>query len=83
MAVASLVCSIGSLLCGIGCILGIIFGFIARQQIRSSNGTQRGEGLATAGIIVGFVFLGLFIAVIIALVVAAHHQCGGLGQPAC
>jgi len=42
-------------------VLGIVFGFIARSQIKNSNGTQRGEGLALAGIIIGFGWAALFI----------------------
>src|ERR1700722_7099921 len=58
LAVASLVCSVGGLpLWGIPAILGVVFGFVARAQIGQSNGTQKGEGLALWGIIVGFLVL--------------------------
>ena len=40
-----------------GGILAVIFGFVARSQIKRSNGTQRGSGMALAGIILGFVWL--------------------------
>jgi VIT1/CCC1 family predicted Fe2+/Mn2+ transporter len=50
MAIASLVTS---LVC-FG-FLGIIFGFIATSQIKASNGQQTGQGMATAGIIIGLV----------------------------
>ncbi len=63
LAVASLVLAIVSLI-GLGSILGIIFGFVARGQIGRSNGTQKGGGLALAGIIVGFVTLALVLAAI-------------------
>ena len=36
---------------------GIILGFVAHSQIKRSNGMQRGDGLAIAGIIVGFGWL--------------------------
>src|ERR1035441_1060576 len=39
---------------GVGAILAIVFGFIARSQIKQSNGTQQGGGMALAGIIIGF-----------------------------
>ncbi len=55
MAVASLVCGIVGWLCGIGAILAIIFGFVAKNQIRNSGGVQSGDGMATAGIVLGFV----------------------------
>ena len=58
LAIASLVLSILTLF-GIGSILGIIFGFVSRGQIRRSNGAQKGAGLALAGIIVSFVTLSL------------------------
>jgi Domain of unknown function (DUF4190) len=51
MAVASLSVSIVGLLCGIGSIIGIVLGFIARSQIRQTP--QPGYGLAIAGIVVG------------------------------
>jgi hypothetical protein len=66
LAVASLVCSCaGILFIGLPCIVGIIFGFVARSQIRKSRGTQGGDGLALAGIIVGFVWVALVLTVII------------------
>ena len=40
-------------------IPGIVLGFVARAQIKRSHGAQRGDGLALAGIIVGFGWLAL------------------------
>jgi hypothetical protein len=40
---------------GLGAILAVIFGFVARKQIRESGGRQGGGGMALAGIILGFV----------------------------
>jgi hypothetical protein len=53
LAIASLICSIVGIFL-IPAVIGITFGFVARSQIKQSNGTQRGSGLALAGIIVGF-----------------------------
>jgi hypothetical protein len=55
--------AIASLVFGIigGVIFALIFGFIGRSQIQRSNGTQKGEGMALAGIILGFVWLGLIV----------------------
>ena len=65
LAIASLVCSCaGILFFGVPGIVGIIFGFVARSQIRRSNGAQGGAGLALAGIIVGFAWI-----VILALII--------------
>lgn len=71
MAIASLACSIGSfiILPVVGAILGVIFGHIALGQIRRANPPEQGEGLAKAGLIVGYIHLGLFALAIIALVV--------------
>jgi uncharacterized membrane protein len=63
MAVASLVLSILTLV-GVGSILGIVFGFVSRRTIHRSNGTQKGSGLALAGIIVGFCTLALVLVAI-------------------
>ena len=65
-AIASLICScVGILLIGVPSVVGIVFGFIARTRIRESNGSQRGNGLAIAGIVVGFVVVGLVLLVIV------------------
>jgi hypothetical protein len=61
MAIAALVCGLVGWLCLIPGILGIVFGFVAKGQIRDSQGTQSGDGMATAGIVLGFVWLGLTI----------------------
>ena len=71
LAIASLVCSIGGLLVPLGGVLGIIFGFVARNQIRRSNSTQGGAGLALAGIIVGFAEI-LIYAVVLVDVISSH-----------
>jgi hypothetical protein len=60
LAIASLVCACAGFFIIPG-ILGVIFGFIARSQIRQSGGIQGGDGLALAGIIVGFAWIGLFV----------------------
>jgi hypothetical protein len=60
LAIASLVCSIAGFLV-IPLVLGIVFGFVARSQIRNSNGTQGGQGLALAGIIIGFGWAALIV----------------------
>ena len=59
---------------------GLICSIIARSQIKKSNGTQGGEGIAMAGIIISSVYLLLIIA-IIALVVAGVVAAGKFGRP--
>lgn len=50
MAIASLVCSLLGWICGVGPILGLVFGFIALNQIKQTG--QGGRGMALAGIII-------------------------------
>ena len=74
LAIASLVCSFFFWLYGIGAVLAIVFGFIARSQIKRSAGMQRGGGMALAGIIIGFA--GIVIGVVLAvIIVAVVHHC--------
>ena len=61
-AVASLVLSlVGWLPCGIGSVLAIVFGFIAREQIKRNPGREHGSGMATAGIVIGFVAIAFWL----------------------
>lgn len=72
LAIASLACSIGGFFCGIGFILGIVFGYIAKNQIDQSGGAQQGRGLAVAGLIIGWVGVGLAVLVgVIAIIASA------------
>ena len=64
MAIAALVCGIAGFLCGLTGILAIIFGFVAKGQIRQSNGTQRGDGMATAGIVLGCIWVAITILIV-------------------
>lgn len=57
LAIASLVLSIVGVCCGIGSIIGIVLGFVAMNQIKKTG--QSGEGLAKAGIIIGFITLAI------------------------
>lgn len=72
MAIASLVLGIAGIpficCCYSGTIMGIlavVFGFISRNKIRASGGTEKGDGMALAGIITGFVAVGLSILLIV------------------
>jgi hypothetical protein len=73
LAIAAMVCSFFFWIYGLGAILGIVFGFIARSQIKKSNGTQRGEGMALAGIIIGFAGIVIGIILVIVVVAVVHH----------
>lgn len=55
--------------------VGLIMGYVARNEIRNSGGTKTGSGVATAAIVLGWIGLGLaviYIVLIIALLSANH-----------
>jgi uncharacterized membrane protein len=72
LAVASLVCSLLWVF-GVGAVLAIIFGFIARAQIKQSHDAQQGRGLALAGIIIGAFGLLMIILGVVLVATVAHH----------
>ena len=49
----------------IGSILALIFGYIAKAQIDALQGQQKGRGFAIAGIVLGWVGVGVLALVII------------------
>jgi hypothetical protein len=57
MAIAALVCSLAGLATVISAPVGAILGHIARRQIRETG--EQGDGMALAGIIVGWIITGL------------------------
>jgi hypothetical protein len=61
MAIVSLVMGILglSLLPILGSIVAVVTGYMARNEIRQSMGNLGGEGLATAGLILGWIGIGL------------------------
>jgi hypothetical protein len=60
MAIASLVLGLLGWLYLIPAILALVFGLTAKKQIDASGGAQGGRGMAVAGVVLGWVFLGLF-----------------------
>lgn len=51
-------------------ILAVIFGYHSRNKIRNSDGRLGGDGLALAGIIIGWIEIGLIISGILILLLA-------------
>lgn len=77
MSIASMVLSLVNIipcfwLIPIPALLGVIFGFVGRGQMKRS-GSDRGKGMGIAGITVGFVFLVLAAVLIVALVVNRNN----------
>lgn len=64
LAVASLVLAV-LWICWLGSVLAIAFGHVARGQIRERH--QRGEGLAVAGIVLGWIGITLLFLFLFAL----------------
>lgn len=64
MAVASMVLGI-LWLYWIGSVLALIFGYIAKRQIDRSGSAQVGRGMAIAGIVLGWVGVAAFVALIV------------------
>ncbi len=67
MAIASMVLGIVWIY-WIGSVLALVFGYIAKRQIAERN--EAGGGMATAGIVLGWVGIGaLVLVVVIAIIV--------------
>jgi hypothetical protein len=68
--------AIASMVLGILCvywitsILAVIFGHIALSQIKRSNGTQTGRGMAIAGLVLGYIWLAILVVVIVVVIAA-------------
>jgi len=45
----------------IGSILALVFGYIAKHQIEQSGGRETGAGMAIAGIVLGWIGIGLLL----------------------
>jgi hypothetical protein len=59
MAIISLVLSLAGLLVGITAPVGAVLGHVARKQIRERG--EQGDGMALAGIIVGWILTGFMV----------------------
>jgi hypothetical protein len=65
-ALVSMICGIVSIviLQTIVAVLAIVFGFIGLNEVKKSAGTVEGRGFALAGIITGFVAIGIGVALV-------------------
>jgi len=73
MGIASMVLGI-LWLYWVGSILALIFGYIARSQISGSDGTQTGGGMATAGIVLGWIGVGILVLILLIGIAAGLSQ---------
>ncbi|MSW46635.1 MAG: DUF4190 domain-containing protein [Actinobacteria bacterium] len=80
-AIWSLVLGILSITC-LGLIAGIpavILGSIAKRKIAESGGVIRGQGLATAGLVLGWVSIGFSVLAILFIILGAIAGSGSSG----
>src|SRR4029453_8092940 len=63
LAIASLVCSLAGLVTCISAPVGVVLGHVAKRQIRETG--EQGEGLANAGLWVGYILTVLFVLLLI------------------
>ena len=66
-AIAALICGIVGM--GVGSVLALVFGYVAKRQIDESNGMQGGRGLAVAGIVLGWIGVGFVVLIGLAFLV--------------
>src|SRR4249920_3763147 len=52
-------------LAGIGSLLALVFGYRARREIKNTAGSQKGSGLSTAGIILGWIGIAILAIVVV------------------
>ncbi len=70
LAIISLVSGLaGWLIPLVGGIVAIVTGHLARKEIRESHNTLGGEGMALAGLILGYIHVGIVILFFILLIV--------------
>ena len=63
LAIASLVCSLAGVVTCISAPVGVVLGHVAKRQIRETG--EQGEGLANAGLWVGYILTVLFVLLLV------------------
>ena len=75
MAIASLVLGIlGFAAYGICAILAIIFGHCALSTINKSGGRLGGRGMAIAGLVQGYIWLGIYLILLIVILAVVASE---------
>ena len=72
LAIASLVCGIAAWIIFpvVAAIAAVITGHLAKKEIRESGNTLGGDGMALAGLLMGYIQLGLFVLFLIIAILA-------------
>jgi len=78
-AIASLVmgilgCLISWFTLGLPAVLAIVFGHLARGRIRRADGAVAGGGMALAGLIMGYLQIGLVLIIVTAIAIPAYQD---------
>ena len=68
LALVSLVSGIAGFFMGLPAPVAIVTGHIARRQIRDAGGREGGEGMATAGLVLGYLGVAFWIVMVALLV---------------
>ena len=78
LAIASLIFGILglTLLPTLGSVVAVILGYMAKSEINSSAGQLEGSGLATTGLVLGYIGLGLALLAIVAVLLGWLGICG-------
>jgi hypothetical protein len=58
----------------IGSILALVFGYVAKNQIDRSSGRQSGRGMAIAGIVLGWIGIGILLLVIVLVAIDVSSE---------
>jgi hypothetical protein len=71
LALLSMIFGIASyfVLPGIGAIAAVVLGHMGKSEIKKSAGMLKGNGMATAGLILGYVQIGLMVLTLCAIIV--------------
>ena len=80
LAIASLVTGLvgWTFLPIIGAIAAVITGHLAKKEIRESNGMLGGDGMALAGLILGYVQIGLVVLAVLCVLAFAFAVAAGV-----
>lgn len=80
LAIASLICGLvgWTFIPVLGAIAAVILGHLAKKEIRESNGQFSGEGMALAGLILGYIQIGLVILAVICILAFAFAVAAGI-----
>jgi len=73
LALASLICGLSAVILPLffNSVAAVITGHMAKKEINASNGSVTGGGMATAGLILGWIQVALFILAVVVIAVLA------------